>query len=183
MAFKKTAIATATRRAATIEVAPILTDRDALESVLSPAQVDIVETIAADVADHGRDTDSFKARTAENVKALWPKGCDWDTWKTVRGVFFATFGEYGARCLRDGYDAADIGDRPTSSGNASGNSSKGKMSGTKWVSGMEKRAADMIAYFAKCPKREVTATHVAKLLAMARSLVLEAKATRKDLAA
>ena len=183
MAFKQKTLATATRRAATIEVAPILTDRDALESVLSPAQVERVEDMAADMADHSLALDTFKARMVEHVQVIWPKGCDWDTWKTVRGVVFASFGEYGARCLREAYDGADIGARPTASGNASGNANKGKISGAKWVSGVEKRAADFFEFVAKCPKKEIEPAHLARFIALAKSLIAESKAARKDLAA
>ncbi len=181
--MSKKVIATSTRRTATIEVAPILTDRDALESVLSAAQVERVETMAADMADHSLTTDTFQVAMCAHVKALWPKGCDWDTWKTVRGVIFATFGEYGARWLRYGYDNADIGKRPTASGNASGNSKKGALSGDKWISGMEKRATDLLAFIAKVPKGQIHASHVARFNAMIKSFMLENKATRKDLAA
>jgi len=181
--MKHKILATATRRAETIAVPAILTDRDALESVLSPEQVEIVETMAADMADHSLASDTFAAQMVAHVKALWPKGCDWDTWKAVRGVIYSAFGEYGALCLRKAYDAAGIGARPTASGNASGNKRKGTVSGAKWISGIDKLAADFLARVAKIPKRDIDPRHIARFIELAKSLRLEVKAARKDMAA
>jgi hypothetical protein len=176
-------VSSKSRRAETIEVAPILTDLALLESVLSPEQCEIVEEIGAEIAEKQWGDDHFYARMAELVKKLWPKGCDWDTWKAVRGVIFENFGEYGARCLRNGYDAAGIGDRPTASGNANGNANKGKLSGAKWVSGAEKRATDWLDWVAKMPKSQLEPAHVKRIVELAKSLMMEVKATKKDLAA